>query len=217
GLLELIDELESHPQSKSRRWWYGLVSLASVLILYFGIRSLSFNSGVLKNVTVNVRSIDGDLIPALHTQAHVIMTTSGGGTPKELIDDKGAASFKNIKVGDEVRLTIDFSEPYRPVAFDSVYTVPEDGRIQLIVALQHLDKVYGRVMYGNQELPGVEVSIGDLRDTTNDLGRYEIIIPPDQQQKKQVVFFKKEGFQSASKGANPQTKQPVDHSMEKAQ
>jgi hypothetical protein len=143
------------------------------------------------------------------------MTTSGGGAPKELIDDRGAASFKNIKTGDKVRLNIDFSEPYRPIQPDSVYTVPEDGRIQLVVALQHLGKVFGRVMYRDKELSGVIVAVGSLRDTTDDLGRYEIMIPESDQRQEQEVFFKANGLKSVTKKAFPQTNQPLNIIMER--
>ena len=143
------------------------------------------------------------------------MTTSGGGAPKEIIDDKGVASFKNIKVGDKVRLNIDFSEPYRPIQPDSIYTVSEDGRIHLMVALQNLGKVFGRVIHRDKELSDVIVAVGNLRDTTDDLGRYEIPIPKKDQRPEQEVFFKKEGFKSITKKAFPQTDQPLNVVMEK--
>ena len=121
-----------------KSWIALLVALAGMLTFYFKYTGNVAPADTLKNVTVNVRDKDGALVGSLNGNGYVIMTTSGGGAPKELIDDKGAASFKNIKVGDKVRLNIDFSEPYLPIWPDSVYTIPEDGRIQLVVALQHL-------------------------------------------------------------------------------
>jgi hypothetical protein len=198
-----------------KSWVALLAGVAGILTFYFKYCDGEAPVAAIKNVTVNVRDKAGDLIEALNKEGYVIMTTSGGGTPKELIDDRGSASFRNIKVGDKVRLNIDFSEPYRPIHPDSVYTVPEDGRIQLVVALQHLGKVFGRVMHRDKELSGVIVAVGSLRDTTDDLGRYEILIPESDQRQEQEVFFKKEGFKSITKKAFPQTNQSLNVVMEK--
>lgn len=198
-----------------KSWIALLAGLAGILTFYIKFCGNEAPADTLKNVTVIVRNKDGTLIESLNKEGYVVMTTSGGGVPKELIDDKGAASFKNIKVGDKVRLNIDFSEPYRPLQPDSIYTVPEDGRIHLIVALQHLGKVSGRVMYRDKELSGVIVAVGSLRDTTDDLGRYDILIPENDQRPEQEVFFKKEGFKSITKKAFPQTDQPLNVVLEK--
>ncbi|MEI7587142.1 hypothetical protein [Runella sp.] len=230
-VMAIIDELEeSNPISVGfskfswtkwtglndvKSWVALLAGLAGILTFYFKYCGNGASADTFKNVTVIVRGKDEALVDPLHTKAYVIMTTSGGGAPKELIDDKGVASFKNIKVGDKVRLNIDFSEPYRPIQPDSIYTVPEDGRIHLIVALQHLGKVYGRVMYRDKELSGVIVAVGSLRDTTDDLGRYEIQIPANDQRPEQEVFFKKEGFKSITNKDFPQTDQPLNVVMEK--
>ena len=87
-------------------WWgSGLIALITILanlatiLDFLGIKPK--DEGQVKNVTVNVRDKEGALVESLHTKGYVIMTTSGGGAPKELIDDRGAASFKNIKVGDK--------------------------------------------------------------------------------------------------------------------
>lgn len=230
AVLAIITELEktspiTKPATSFRTIWTGLndvkswivvfAGLAGFLIIYLEYSGHKTIDGMLKNVTVNVRDKDGTLVESLLTQGYVIMTTSGGGAPKELIDDKGAASFKNIKVGDNVRLSIEFSEPYQPIYPDSVYTVPEDGRIHLTVALQHLGKVFGRVIYRDKELPGVIVAVGSLRDTTDDLGRYEIFIPENEQRPDQEVFFKKDGFKSMTKRAYPQTNQPLNVILER--
>lgn len=226
GIMEALEEEDrsmAKPTlvSKQQLIWLGTGLIALVGILANLATVLDFLGlkpkveGKMDNVTVNVRDKAGALIESLNTQGYVIMTTSGGGVDKELIDDKGAASFKNIKVGDKVGLNIQFSEPYRPLRPDSVYTVPEDGRIQLTVALQHLGNVYGRVIYQDKELPGVIVAIGNLRDTTDDLGRYDIQIPESDQRPEQEVFFKKEGFKSMTKKAFPQTDQALNVVMER--
>jgi hypothetical protein len=57
--------------------------------------------------------------------------------------------------------------------------------------------------------------VGSLRDTTDDLGRYEVKIPENDQRPEQEVFFKKEGFKSMTKKAFPQTDQPLNIIMER--
>jgi len=223
--LAIIDELEEKtPHSiskgffaKKRLLWLGggLVALIGILanlttILDFpGIKP---QGGKISNVTVMVEDKNGEFV--MRQEGKIVMMVAGGDVKQEDIDSKGAASFKNVKIGDKVRLKVDFSEPYRPLNPDSLYTIPRDGRIRLVVALQHLGKVFGRVIYQDKELAGVIVSVGSLRDTTDDLGRYEIFIPETDQRREQEVFFKKEGFESITKKAYPQTNQPLNIIME---
>ena len=110
---------------------------------------------------------------------------------------------------------MDFSEPYRPLNADSLYTIPSDGRLTLTVGLQNLGQVFGRVLWRDQPLEGVLVAVGDLRDTTNDLGRYSIQIPETEQRKEQEVIFKKMSYKTLIKTAHPQTNEPLNIVMEK--
>jgi hypothetical protein len=228
ALLAIIGKLGKTPPSVStpllsqtRLIWLGggLIALIGILanlttiLDYLGLKPTE--SGKEINVAVNVADKEGKLIPNLNNNgAYVVMTTSGGGAPQELIDDKGKANFTNIKVGDKVRLKINFSEPYHPLK-DTFYTVPADGRIDLVVGLENQDRVSGRVFYKEKPLPGVIVSIDDLRATTDDLGFYKIKIPEAMQRKKQTVYFNKTGFKTLIKNTFPQTDTPLDVVMEK--
>ena len=221
--LAIIDELDTSTSegffTKKRLLWLGGILVALVAILanlaeilnYLDIKPSS--GGKITNVTIMVEDKSGEFV--MRQQGKIVMMVEGGDVKQEDIDSKGAASFKNVKVGDKVRLKVDFSEPYRPLHPDSLYIIPADGRITLRVGLQNLGKVFGRVLYRDKELPGVVVAIGDLRDTTDDLGRYEILIPETDHRREQEVFFKATGFKSITKKAFPQTNQPLNVVMEK--
>lgn len=146
----------------------------------------------------------------------IMRIKSTGETKKEAITDKGEAKFSGLRVGEKVQVDIDFSEPYRAVKPDSIYTVSADSSICLEVRLENLDRVFGKVIAHDQPLPGVIVSIGaNIRDTTDDLGNYEINIPGEQQRKEQEVSFFKPGFKLVTKRAFPQTEEPLNVIMEK--
>lgn len=194
-------------------------SLAVLVLLYLlnpagGLLGKDCNAQV--PVTVFVHGPGGceDLIL---DQGQVMMRVEKTGERKEeAIDGKGQAKFSGLRVGERVRLQIKFSEPYRAVRPDSVYTISENGSICLETRLEHLDKVFGKTIFNNRPLAGVVVSIGSaLRDTTDDLGDYEIKIPPALQKKEQQVTFYKTGFQLLTKKAFPQTDEPLSVIMER--
>lgn len=225
--LAIIDKLEEKTHlsvskgfftQKGMLWFGGgLVALIAILanlatiLDFLGIKPKE--DGKFANVTVMVEDKSGEFV--MRQQGKIVMMVEGGDVKQEDIDSKGAASFKNVKIGDKVSLKVDFSEPYHPLNPDSLYTIPEDGRILLRVGLQNLGKVFGRVMYLDKELAGVIVAIGRLSDTTDDLGRYEILIPETDQRQEQAVFFIANGFKSLTKKAFPQTNQSLDVVMEK--
>ena len=139
-----------------------------------------------------------------------------GERKRQAISENGEAFFNNLKVDEKIRLGVDFSEPYKPTHPDSLYTIDASGKIYLEVALQNLEKVFGRVIFKDKPLDGVQVSIGpSLRDTTDALGYYEVNIPVSQQRKEQEVNFYKPGFKMLSKNAFPQTNEPLNILMEK--
>lgn len=222
---EIASEADKTPVKTGFSWtkWTGLndvkswvallAGTAGILTFYFKYCEGESHEGQLRNVTVMVEDKNGEFV--MRQQGKIVMMVEGGDVKQEDIDSKGAASFKNVRIGDKVRLKVDFSEPYRPLNPDSLYTIPEDGRINLRVGLQHLGKVFGRVLYRDKELPGVVVSVGSLRDTTDDLGLYEILIPETDQRQQQEVFFKANGLKSMTKNAFPQTNQPLNVVMEK--
>lgn len=194
--------------------FYFLTFIITFSTFYFTICKTKVIPETIKNVTVFVEDKNHDLI--LKQQGQVILKAEGGEAKKEDIDSKGSASFKNVKVGDKVDLQVDFSEPYRPLKPDSVYTIPYDGRINLVVSLQNLNRVFGTVIWRDQPLVGVVVVIDRLRDTTNITGNYSISIPEEFQKKKQEVKFLKPGFNMVMRKAFPQTNEPLNIIMEKS-
>ncbi|MBK9014712.1 MAG: hypothetical protein IPM82_11890 [Saprospiraceae bacterium] len=169
------------------------------------------------NLTVFVHGKGGPQDMVLRKQGYVLMDVRGGERKKSSINDNGEAYFQNLRLGDTVRLSVDFSERYEATHPDSLYVIHEDGRIYLEVALQGLDRIYGTVIWKENPLPGVFVSIGStLVDTTDNNGAYEIHIPEAQQRKEQEVKFVKSGFKMQLKKALPQTLEPLNVVMEKS-
>jgi Effector-associated domain 11 len=212
------DVSKTFPPSVLRRFWesiryerlirYGLfISLAS--LVYLGIMYLFQNRMI--NVSVFVEDKNRELV--LKQQGHILMEV-GTEYKKELIDDKGVASFKNIKIGEKVGLKVDFSEPYRPLNEDTIYTIQSNGQIHLTVGLKYLDYVFGNISYEEQPLSDVSVNIGTLQAITDKYGRYEFHIPENLQQKEQEVRFSKTGFKMQVKKAFPQFKEPLNIVME---
>jgi Effector-associated domain 11 len=204
--------------------WTGLTDVKSWIAVLAGLIAIykfcgnePTAVGTIKNVSISVENKERDLIPELTKakDAYVIMAVDGGDVKKEVIDDKGKAAFQNVKVGDKVRLKIDFSEPFRPLNPDSVYTIPADGRLTLTAHLQHLNRVFGTVIYRDQPLVGVKVVVGDLSVMTDAAGGYKIQIPEQDQRKEQEVKFLKTGYKMLIKKAFPQTNEPLNIVMEK--
>ncbi|MFZ4476983.1 MAG: hypothetical protein ACOYPR_17440 [Saprospiraceae bacterium] len=167
-------------------------------------------------LTVFVQGKNGQSIVSLHQQAYVLMDVNGE-RKKELIDDKGQASFKNLHVGDQLRhVNVEFSEPYQSTHTDSVYTLDASGQVYLEVALQHLGHVFGTVLTGDQPLSGVIVLVDNtFRDTTDLVGSYSIEVPENKQRPDPEVKFFKEGYRMEIKKAYPQTNQPLNLVMQK--
>ena len=222
----MANHLDAHPPKQGFSWtkWTGLNDVKSWIAVLAGLAGIvtfyfKYCKGdpetKLINVSVYVEDKKSDLVAALKKEAYVLMTTEGGGRAKELIDDKSRASFQNIRVGDKVRLNVDFSEPYRPLNPDSIYTIPADGRINLIVGLQNLNRVFGTVLYRDHFLEGVLIDVEGLRDTTDLTGRFEIFIPENQQHQSPEVKFIKKGFKDKIVKSYPQTKEPLNIVMEK--
>lgn len=160
-------------------------------------------------VTVFVHGKQGAQDMILRQQGFVVMDVPGGERKRASINENGQAFFQNLVVGDSVQLNVDFSEPYKATRPGRKYRVEPSGSIYLEVALQGLDKVFGTVLAGDRALPGVVASIGALRDTTDETGYYEIIIPEPLQQKQQEVKFTRTGYKLLTKTAYPQTGAPL--------
>ena len=221
----VANNVNAHSPKQSFSWtkWTGLNDLKSWIAIFAGLAGiLTFyfkivkgdEKGKLINVTVQVE--DKMKATTLRKQGYVTMLVKGGEPKKELIDDKDAASFKNVEVGDKVKLNVEFSEPYRPLKPDSLYTIPADGRITLAVGLQNLNRIFGTVLWRNEPLGNVLVVIGELRDTSDAVtGYYEIPIPEQAQRQKQEVKFLKTGYKMLIKNAFPQTNESLNVVMEK--
>jgi hypothetical protein len=193
-------------------WLSAIMGLVCLIIFYF-VKNQDKSENRLTNITVYIEDKNHDLI--LKQQGQIIMDVTGGEAKKEDIDSKGTASFKNVKIGDKVHLKVDFSEPYRPIQPDSVYTITADGRIILNVGLQNLSRVFGTVFWRDEPLSGVVVAIGDLQTTTDSTGSYVLPIPEAAQRKEQEVKFFKKGYKMLIKKAYPQTNVPMNVVMEK--
>lgn len=166
-------------------------------------------------VTVFAHGRGGPQDLVLRQQGHVLLDYRGE-RKRMAISENGEAFFSNLKIGETLRIGVDFSEKYVPVRPDSTYVVDESGKIYLEVSLD-LGQLGGRVVHGDQPLPDVVVAIGrTLRDTTDALGYYDMNIPPALQRKVQEVTFYKKGFNLLTKKAYPQTREPLNVLMTKA-
>ena len=228
ALLAIVEELDGNETSTYSPIFKKkgcVISLSVAFAAIIGIFSLPalFNilpkfdrlpgKETLSFVTVLVSDKNGE--PVMRQQGNIEMFVTGGENKSQRINDKGEAIFRNVKVGDTVRLKVDFSEPYRPINPNFVYTIPADGRIHLTVALQNLGRVFGTVIYQDQPLEGVLVDVEGLRTTTDITGRFEIQILENAQRKDPEVKFLKKGFKMMMKIAYPQTDAPLNVVMEK--
>lgn len=193
----------------------GGIAVPIILILIDPIGRFKVNQQErLVSTTVFVHGKKGKFDMVLRQQGHVIMEVNGT-RQKQPISENGDAHFGNLQVGDNVRLEIDFSEPYHPINKDSVYRIDETGKIYLQVALEGLGQIEGMVLYNEMPIAGVIVSTGEFSDTTNDQGYYKIIIPEAQQLQKYDLVFIKNGFKVKKASSLPQTGQSLDMIMEK--
>lgn len=240
ALLELLNELpegatvtgsmdaEPVKQKKSRGLTRsGTIALAATIAAILG-GIAEFSGYSLRDIfggkpaadtnglTVFITGKNGQSTQSLRQQGYVVLDVNGE-RKKELIDDKGQASFKNLHVGDQIRhLNVEFSEPFQSTRPDSVYTLDASGQIYLEVALQHLGRVFGTVLTGDQPLAGVIVLVDNtFADTTDVTGSYSIEVPENKQRPDPEVKFFKEGYRMDIKKGYPQTNQALNLVMQK--
>lgn len=212
-------ESPATPRQWWQKWEYILATLATIAGVT-GYTLKDFFGGNSENgrpVSLSVFAFDakkGKQYPVLRQQGHIWLDINGE-RKQEAIDDKGKAVFQNLHVGDNILLEVSFSEPYHAVRPDSFYTVPANGQIYMPVELKGLDKISGRLIARDQPLPGVIVSLGELRDTSDALGNYELRIPETLQKKEQQVQFFKPGYNMRIETIHPQTGQSWDFVLEK--
>ncbi len=185
------------------------ILLTTVVLIY----RYYINKPFTLTVHVHGKTGSGDLV--LRKQGYVVMDIVNGQRKKAEINEDGSAFFPGVYAGEKVKLDIDFSEPYKSVFVDSVFTITREANIFLPVVLQGIDRVKGFVQYADEPLSGVFVQIDDLSDTTDHAGRYEIAIPETLQRKRYDVRFMKEGFKLQTFPAYPQTGQDLNIVMEK--
>ena len=113
------------------------------------------------------------------------MLNSSFGLDSAKIGDNGEASmnlttnFLDVRV----QLYISHPQPYQVVTLDSTYILERNKPITLIVALQNLDKIFGRIVdekTGNA-LDSVRVSIQNIETFTDKSGWFELVIPSEKQ------------------------------------
>ena len=239
ALLDLVGEmtedwtaegLETVPKTRipdgsaqSRCWWQKWEYILGTMATIAGVTGFTLkdffggNSEKGRPVSLSVFAFDakkGKQYPVLRQQGHIWLDVNGE-RKQEAIDDKGKAVFQNLHVGDSILLDVNFSEPYHAVRPDSLFAVPENGRIYLPVELKGLGFIAGRVIFQDQPLPGVIVSLADVRDTSDALGHYELRIPEALQKKEQQVQFFKPGYNMRIETIHPQTGQSWDFVLEK--
>ncbi len=172
----------------------------------------------MTNITVSVNSKHGRDDKILR-QGSVVLDIIGKDTRREPINDNGEVAFKNIMIGDSVRLNIDFSEPYKPVNPDSVFVIHANEKIYLPVRLDGIAHVRGKVIYGDAPLDAVKVELdgvgGELDTLTDQEGRYSFNIPERMQEKSYQIVFRKKGFKTDTAIAFPQTHEALQIIMKK--
>jgi hypothetical protein len=220
GIALLLARSAEHASLSVKAWNIGVGLTGGValpFILFFTNPVGSFkpdNCIVRQSVTVFVHGKKGKQNMILRQKGYVILDVQSE-RKMASINENGQAHFQNLQVGDHVRLNIDFSEPYRSINPDSVYTIDEGGNIYLPVALEGIDNVKGNVLYDDKPLPGVTVKIEMLSATTDSTGFFSIPIPDSLQTARYIVWFFKDGFKSISKDALPQSGIPLSVVMEK--
>jgi len=223
ALLNIIDKIRDNNERAATLfsdYRYYVMTLFGVFILLLVLKLYStiFYNKDTTGVTVFVVGQRGCTDFILREKGKVIMRINRTGeTKSEDISDKGEAKFSGLAIGEKVTIEIDFSEPYRSINKDTIYTITGNGSICLMAQLENLDKIFGRVIYNEIPLKEVTVSINSIVfSQTDSLGDYTLNIPLEFQKKQQEVYFYKKGFILEKLVAYPQTKTQLDVSLTKS-
>src|SRR5690606_35244774 len=115
----------------------------------------------------------------------------------------------------KVSFGINLSENYSLINPDSLYTLSDKEIIKLKIRLNLNNVIQGMVLYNDMPESGVVVRVGNLTDTTDANGFYNIILPTHNMQDEQVVTFYKPGFKLSRKTVFLQAFKDLDMVLEK--
>lgn len=213
-----------------RNYWQWVVAASIVIGILAGIAGFSGYS--LKDlfsgsgaddtftVTVFVHGKKGTDERILKNQGQVMLGLRTNEMPGS-INEKGEATFKEIPRSfkdKEVRIRIEHPQPYRATRPDSLYRLEPNAAIYVEVALEGMNRLFGRVMDFETEqwLDSVRVSVENIATFTDQYGWFELFIPEDKQRKFQRVSFYKAGYQTEDLDSIPvHTQQQIGISLKK--
>lgn len=195
------------PQNKN--WWQWVLAASVIVGILAGVAKFSgytlkdfFGSSKTVDsfaVTVLVHGKQGKDDRILSNQGKVVLDF-GGTREEESINEQGEATFKELPagyLGQAAVISIDHPQPYKPTNRDTSYILEKQKSIYLEVELTGIDKVWGKVIDFETELPldSVRVSYRRTPTYTDEFGEFELEIPSDKQQKFIQLDFFKTGYE----------------------
>jgi hypothetical protein len=188
------DAIMAKSVSNFKNWAWLVGGILAVIVVYALIKN---QGGGTFTQTIVVKDKKGELI--LQNQGKVVLNSTFG-LDSAKIGDNGEATMNLTTnfLGTPVQLRISHPQPYQVIAHDSSYIFEKNKPITLIVALQNLDKIFGRILdeENSNALEGVRVSIQNLETLTDKNGWFELTIPIEKQAQFQNIRLEKKGFQS---------------------
>ena len=150
-----------------------------------------------------------------------VVITYGTARVRQGINEDGQAIFNEIpnrffmtEARKKIFVNVEDTrgEPYEALNPDSQYTLIPGEPIYLKVMLAGLEKIFGTVIWNESPLGGVVVSVGTVRDTTDQLGSFILNIPEELQKQQQEVKFFKPNFKLIQKKGLSTNKRTIKHS-----
>jgi hypothetical protein len=178
------------------------------LMLFIG-GYIGYNSKKNGKLIVTVHKIIGVKESIFGKDGEVVLIHQDSSRVKAPVNKNGEAIFSNLTIGDSVKLAFESSEPFYSIVPDSQYLITEEGRLTLKIALPYLDRIHGRVLFGNTPLRCVLVKIDSLKTVTDSTGDYELYIPKSFQDTSYDVWFSKDKYGVRYLKAKPETGQPL--------
>lgn len=189
---DVQDAAMPKPVSDIKKWIL-LGGILAVILIFSLVKNQMSNTFTQ---TFLVKDKKGGLI--LQNQGKIVLNSSFG-LDSAKIGDNGEASMNLTTnfIGTPVQLRISHPQPYQVMTLDSTYILERNKPIKLIVALQNLDKIFGRIVdekTGNA-LDSVRVSIQNIETFTDKSGWFELVIPTEKQAQFQNIRLEKKGYQ----------------------